>query len=147
MVFLGIYEGEWKDNKQHGFGTFTYCNKDIYKGYFKDGSPHGHGLLRKGNFMANSASLYIGEWDCGKKSGYGVMDDISTGQKYLGCWSECKREGSGLIVTSEGTYYEGNFHNDLLSVRINTQIAFSNIKAIILGTRNNGFGRWDPLRR
>ncbi|XP_050306571.1 alsin [Anthonomus grandis grandis] len=114
MPGVGTYEGEWKENKQHGYGTFTYSNKDIYKGYFKDGLPHGHGLLRKGNFMANSASLYIGEWSCGKKSGYGIMDDIASGEKYLGFWSDCKKEGRGMIVTSEGTYYEGNFHNDLL---------------------------------
>uniref|UniRef100_A0AAR5PKC5 VPS9 domain-containing protein n=1 Tax=Dendroctonus ponderosae TaxID=77166 RepID=A0AAR5PKC5_DENPD len=111
---FGTYEGDWKDNKQNGYGTFTYSSKDIYKGYFKDGQFHGHGLLRKGTFMANSASLYIGEWDAGRKCGYGVMDEISTGEKYLGCWSDHK-EGSGLIVTSEGTYYEGNFHNDVLS--------------------------------
>ncbi|CAG9771169.1 unnamed protein product [Ceutorhynchus assimilis] len=111
---VGIYEGECKNNKPHGHGTYSYHNGDIYKGYFIEGLFHGHGLLRKGNFMANSASLYIGEWNLGKKSGYGVMDDISTGEKYLGNWANCKKEGNGSIVTSEGTYYEGNFHNDAL---------------------------------
>ncbi|KAL1491207.1 hypothetical protein ABEB36_011840 [Hypothenemus hampei] len=112
---VGSYKGEWRDNKQNGYGIFTDTNNDVYKGYFKDGVPHGHGLLRKGTFMANSASLYIGEWIGGKKSGYGVMDEISTGEKYLGHWSECKKNGCGLIVTSEGTYYEGNFSNDTLT--------------------------------
>lgn len=114
--FQGTYEGEWKDNKQDGYGVYTYSNNDIYKGYFKEGVRHGHGLLRKGNFTTNSASVYIGEWIGGKQSGYGVLDDIATGEKYLGNWFECKREGSGVIITSEGTYYEGNFHNDSLCV-------------------------------
>lgn len=112
---VGSYEGQWKDNKQDNYGTFTYSNKDVYKGYFKDGAFNGHGLLRKGNFMANSASLYIGEWISGQKFGYGIMDDIATGEKYIGSWADNNKEGSGLIVTSDAIYYEGIFHNDVLS--------------------------------
>ncbi|RZC33156.1 alsin [Asbolus verrucosus] len=112
---VGIYEGQWKDNQQNGFGIFTYANTDVYKGHFKDGQPHGHGFLRKGNFMANAASFYIGDWVSGLKSGYGVMDDIVTGEKYIGSWQDNKKHGNGLIVTSDGIYYEGIFNQDALT--------------------------------
>jgi amyotrophic lateral sclerosis 2 protein len=112
---VGIYEGQWKDNQQNGFGVFTYSNTDVYKGHFKDGQPHGHGFLRKGNFMANAASFYIGDWVSGMKNGYGVMDDIVNGEKYIGSWLDNKKHGNGLIVTSDGIYYEGIFNQDVLT--------------------------------
>ncbi|KAF5273636.1 hypothetical protein FQR65_LT04636 [Abscondita terminalis] len=108
----GVYEGLWKDNQQNGFGILKYCNGDIYKGCFKDGFPHGHGSLKHGSFIASAASIYIGDWVLGCKSGYGVMDDIVTGEKYLGTWSDNKKHGNGLIVTSDGVYYEGTFNQD-----------------------------------
>lgn len=114
--FLGVYEGQWKENQQNGFGIFTYSNTDVYKGHFKDGQPHGHGFLRKGNFMANTASFYIGDWFNGAKNGYGVMDDIVNGEKYIGSWLDNKKHGNGLIITSDGIYYEGIFHQDTLTV-------------------------------
>ncbi|KAF2882405.1 hypothetical protein ILUMI_23775 [Ignelater luminosus] len=112
---VGVYEGLWKDNQQNGFGILKYSNGDIYKGYFKDGVPHGHGSLKHGNFMASTASIYIGDWVLGNKNGYGVMDDIVTGEKYLGSWSDNKKHGTGLIVTSDGIYYEGTFNQDVLT--------------------------------
>ncbi|EFA04485.1 alsin isoform X1 [Tribolium castaneum] len=112
---VGIYEGQWKDNQQNGFGVFTYNNTDVYKGHFKDGQPHGHGFLRKGNFMANAASFYIGDWVNGMKNGYGVMDDIANGEKYIGNWMDNKKHGNGLIITSDGIYYEGIFNQDVLT--------------------------------
>ncbi|CAB0036755.1 unnamed protein product [Trichogramma brassicae] len=57
----------------------SFINGDVYEGYFKDGLPHGHGVKKEGHFMASAASIYIGEWSCGVKQGYGVMDDIKTG--------------------------------------------------------------------
>lgn len=111
----GVYEGLWKDNQQNGFGILKYCNGDIYKGCFKDGLPHGHGSLKHGSFIASAASIYIGDWVLGCKSGYGVMDDIVTGEKYLGTWSDNKKHGNGLIVTSDGIYYEGTFNQDVFT--------------------------------
>ncbi|XP_022918899.1 alsin isoform X2 [Onthophagus taurus] len=112
---IGVYEGQWKDNQQNGFGILKYTNGDVYKGYFKDGQPHGHGSLKQGNFTASSASIYIGGWILGTKNGYGVMHDIVTGDKYLGTWLDNKKHGKGLIVTSEGVYYEGIFNQDVLT--------------------------------
>lgn len=117
MNILGVYEGQWKENQQNGFGILKYSNGDIYKGYFKDGVPHGHGSFKQGNFTTSAASIYIGDWILGSKSGYGIMHDIISGEKYLGNWSDNKKHGQGLIVTSDGIYYEGVFNQDILIVR------------------------------
>ncbi|XP_016915649.2 alsin [Apis cerana] len=111
----GIYEGQWKDGQQNGYGTMKYNNGDFYEGYFKDGLPHGHGVKKEGHFMASVASVYIGEWAAGVKQGYGIMDDIMTGEKYLGSWSNGMKHGCGLIVTLDGIYYEGFFMQDVLT--------------------------------
>lgn len=111
----GIYEGQWKDNLQNGFGIFKYTNGDVYKGYFKGGLPHGHGCFKQGHFMTSNACIYIGDWDFGSKNGYGVLDDIVTGEKYLGNWADNKKHGNGIIVTSDGIYYEGVFNQDILT--------------------------------
>lgn len=29
-----MYSGEWKDNKKHGKGKFSYSNGDVYEGHF-----------------------------------------------------------------------------------------------------------------
>ncbi|XP_015437908.1 PREDICTED: alsin [Dufourea novaeangliae] len=110
-----IYEGQWKDGQQNGYGTMKYNNGDFYEGYFNDGLPHGHGVKKEGHFMASVASIYIGEWAAGVKQGYGIMDDIMTGEKYLGSWSNGMKHGCGLIVTLDGIYYEGVFMQDVLT--------------------------------
>lgn len=53
----------------------------------------------------------------GSKSGYGIMHDIISGEKYLGTWNDSKKHGKGLIVTSDGIYYEGVFNQGVLTVR------------------------------
>lgn len=117
VIFSGIYEGQWKDNFQNGYGVQKFINGDIYEGYFKDGAAHGHGVKKQGDFTSSSATIYTGEWSNGVKSGYGVMDDIGKGEKYLGSWSDNKKHGCGLIVTLDGIYYEGLFMQDVLTVR------------------------------
>ncbi|KAI5639649.1 vacuolar sorting protein 9 (VPS9) domain-containing protein [Phthorimaea operculella] len=112
---VGTYEGQWKDNNQNGFGVMKYTNSDIYEGYFKDGLPHGHGIKKQGDFTSSSATIYTGEWINGVRQGYGVMDDIGKGEKYLGNWSDNKKHGCGLIVTLDGIYYEGLFMQDVLT--------------------------------
>lgn len=78
--------------------------------------PHGHGIRKQGDFTSSNATIYTGEWFNGVKQGYGVMDDIGKGEKYLGTWSDNKKNGCGLIVTLDGIYYEGLFMQDVLTV-------------------------------
>jgi hypothetical protein len=109
-----IFDGQWKWDKFEGNGTLYYSNGDVYKGMFKDGRPHGHGILKQGRFMGTGASVYVGEWANGLKSGYGVLDDIITGEKYMGMWYNDMKCGSGCVVTVDGVYYEGTFaHNKM----------------------------------
>ena len=37
------YVGEWKDDKNHGQGTYSYAEGDKYVGEYKDGLRHGQG--------------------------------------------------------------------------------------------------------
>ncbi|XP_020613011.1 alsin-like [Orbicella faveolata] len=62
-----------------------------------------------------SSSLYIGEWFRDKRSGYGVLDDILRGEKYMGMWEADCRHGPGLLVTLDGIYNQGIFAQNKLS--------------------------------
>ena len=37
------YVGEYKDDKKHGQGTFTWSDEGKYEGKWKDGKFHGQG--------------------------------------------------------------------------------------------------------
>ena len=58
------YVGEWKDNKQHGQGTFTFADGDKYVGEFRDDKRHGQGTY---NYV--SGKVYEGLWIKGEPQG------------------------------------------------------------------------------
>ncbi|XP_073407624.1 alsin [Dendrobates tinctorius] len=116
------YLGNWKDGKMCGQGTFWYANGEIYEGCFQDNNRHGHGLLRSGKLTSSSPSMFIGQWVIDKKTGYGVFDDITRGEKYMGLWQDDLRQGIGLVVTQFGLYYEGAFS---LNKMMGTGVLFS----------------------
>ena len=39
------YVGEFRDDKPHGQGTYTYVSGHKYVGKFKDGQKHGKGVM------------------------------------------------------------------------------------------------------
>ncbi|XP_069957233.1 alsin isoform X3 [Cherax quadricarinatus] len=110
-----VYEGTWKNGKLEGKGIIRYANKDVYIGYLHESQPHGHGEIKKGRFSSQAASIYTGEWSCGVKQGYGVLDEIVKGEKYMGMWQNNNRHGPGMVVTMNGVYYEGNFYQNKLT--------------------------------
>ncbi|CAL8291222.1 unnamed protein product [Lota lota] len=103
------YQGHWKEGKMHGSGIYRYSSGELYEGLFRDGVRHGHGMLRSGKLNSSSPSVFIGQWANDRKTGYGVFDDITMGEKYMGVWQENQRQGPGVIVTQFGLYYEGAF--------------------------------------
>uniref|UniRef100_A0A2K6REN4 Alsin Rho guanine nucleotide exchange factor ALS2 n=1 Tax=Rhinopithecus roxellana TaxID=61622 RepID=A0A2K6REN4_RHIRO len=104
------YVGHWKEGKMCGQGVYSYASGEVFEGCFQDNMRHGHGLLRSGKLTSSSPSMFIGQWVTDKKAGYGVFDDITRGEKYMGMWQDDVCQGNGVVVTQFGLYYEGNFH-------------------------------------
>ncbi|KAG7239896.1 hypothetical protein INR49_028296 [Caranx melampygus] len=109
------YQGHWKDGKIHGFGKYRYASGEVYEGCFFDGQRHGYGMLSSGKQVRASSSVFIGHWVQDKKTGYGVYDDITRGEKYMGLWLDDQRHGSAVVVTQYGVYYEGTFKENKMS--------------------------------
>ena len=80
------YEGEIKNGKSNGQGTFTY-----YEDY-EDGKK------------------YIGEFKDGKKNGQGT-ETYSDGSMYIGEFKNDKSHGQGTTISPDGDYYVGE-HKD-----------------------------------
>ncbi|TNM94009.1 hypothetical protein fugu_002185 [Takifugu bimaculatus] len=118
-----IYTGTFKNGLEDGFGEFIAPNKTLSKSDFYEDMRtvksttdpfrttcgHGHGMLRSGKLNTSSPSVFIGQWLQDKKAGYGVFDDITKGEKYMGTWQDNQRHGTGVVVTQFGLYYEGTF--------------------------------------
>jgi hypothetical protein len=60
------YVGGWKENKQHGLGTYKFANGDTHNGEWKDDKTHGLGTYK----YASNGNEYSGYWEhderCGK---------------------------------------------------------------------------------
>ena len=39
------YEGEWKDDKQHGYGVFSWADGRKYEGQYVNDKKEGHGIF------------------------------------------------------------------------------------------------------
>ncbi|XP_054642084.1 alsin-like isoform X2 [Dunckerocampus dactyliophorus] len=111
----GCYQGHWRDGKIHGFGIYRYATGEVYEGCFSDGQRHGYGMLSSGKMDKTSSGVFIGQWVYDKKTGYGVYDDITRGEKYMGMWLDDERHGNAVVVTQYGVYYEGNFKENKMS--------------------------------
>ena len=58
---IGKYEGEWKDGKMNGEGTFTFHDGEKYVGEYKDGKPwNGQGIQ-----TSPDGGKYEGSWKNG----------------------------------------------------------------------------------
>ncbi|XP_039210413.1 alsin isoform X7 [Crotalus tigris] len=106
------YIGFWKEGKMCGHGIYRYATGEVYEGSFQDNMRYGHGLLRSGKLTSSSPSMFIGQWVMDKKAGYGVFDDITRGEKYMGIWQDDVCQGNSVVVTQFGLYYEGSFNNN-----------------------------------
>ena len=74
------YEGEMKDGKYHGMGTYRWGNGNVYTGEYVNGVRQGNG-----KFAFASGSSYEGEWKNGKYHGKGKWTNAD-GSYYTGVW-------------------------------------------------------------
>ena len=102
------YEGYWKDDKYHGYGTLW--SKDRLKsqeGEWTCGRLNGRGST----YAPNGAKDYEGDFVMGKKEGFGNIFDPIEGKKiYKGQLRLDVKWGKGkLYDSSENLVYQGEF--------------------------------------
>ena len=125
-----IYEGEYKNGKPNGHGTWTsYDNKTIYDGEWKDGKKEGLGKLvitDKFNYSGpfendcfsgtggvlcdNLGNIYDGDFENGKFDGYGHYK-MSNGDTYIGEFKGGLFHGKGQYNDKDGNLFDGEFKN------------------------------------
>jgi hypothetical protein len=130
------YEGDFHENRFHGFGTFTFAEtKDVYSGEFLNGKKHGQGELHtgeydfKGTYMNDqkhrgtlnfkNGDEFKGEFKNDVRCGHGTLKRKLTGEMYDGQWANDKPNGQGSLSFDDdfelrlqyvGSFQDGVFH-------------------------------------
>ncbi|MCO5574424.1 hypothetical protein L7F22_028209, partial [Adiantum nelumboides] len=94
------YEGQWRNGKKEGQGTFWVAvdgkYKASYRGAWKGGKWHG-----KGTFYGERGETYEGDFENGERCGMGKQaywcQDSNTYEIYDGQWVHNKRDGNGIM--------------------------------------------------
>ena len=84
----GVYVGEWKNQKHHGQGTYTYQrSQNKYVGEWKNDKRDGEGTffyylhyLHGKYFKDSPVGSYIGEWKNDKRHGKGTYTYVDSNQ-------------------------------------------------------------------
>lgn len=118
-----VYEGETRNGKRHGHGTYTWADGDFYEGDWKDGKRCGRGkLIQYGKVPATGETYvkrsYDGEWLDSKEHGHGICVEGDFGMEKMdkvfeGEWVNGKRQGRFVwyYTNSKGGRYI-NFYED-----------------------------------
>jgi len=91
------YVGDYKNDKKHGKGKYTYPNGDIYNGNWKNGVRHGKGKYS----YKEDEGVYEGEWVEGIKQGSGKYT-FGSGDVFTGTYENNVRHGEGKLVKVDG---------------------------------------------
>ena len=100
------YVGEWKNDKQHGQGTYTWANGEKYVGEWKNGNKHG-----QGTFTWADGEKYVGEWQDDNRTGQGTYS-YPNGNKHVGGYKDNKRYGQGTHTYASGEKYVGEYKDN-----------------------------------
>ena len=100
-----VYEGEWNEGLEEGYGKLIFKNGDKYEGEFDDSRFSG-----KGKFTWVDGDTYEGEFENGEHSGYGEYFGAN-GFVYKGGFLNGYYHGKGTLISSDGSKYVGNFEN------------------------------------
>ncbi|KAL4445510.1 hypothetical protein ABPG74_004584 [Tetrahymena malaccensis] len=106
------YEGEYVNDKMEGFGVLEWRDGDRYEGYFKNGQKNG-----KGTYFYNeskSGKKHEGEYVNDKMEGFGVLE-WRDGDRYEGYFKNGQMNGKGTYFYNEsnsGKKHEGEYVND-----------------------------------
>ena len=106
----GRYEGEIKNGKPHGKGTFYFTDGKKYVGDWNDGVRTGYGIFT----TPDNSMRYEGYWVNNTFHGKGTLI-YSDGRKYIGNIENGKASGRGVFYFSNGNRYEGSFADDVIN--------------------------------
>jgi hypothetical protein len=97
-----MYDGQWKNDLQHGKGKEVWNQGQIvYTGDFLEGKKTGKGMFE---FDENR---YIGDFYDGQFHGRGKYYFADSGKVYEGDFLDNKMEGTGVILWPDQSRYEG----------------------------------------
>tara|TARA_R110002110_G_scaffold390995_1_gene604195 strand:- start:76 stop:1665 length:1590 start_codon:yes stop_codon:yes gene_type:complete len=99
------YIGQWKNGEQNGQGTFTFPDGTIWSGTFKDDL-----LIGSGSQTFPNGETYVGELKNNKPHGQGTYTN-KTGATHVGQWKEGKKNGKGTFTSAEGDKLVGLYVN------------------------------------
>ncbi len=115
LYFVGTGPGQiGKENIFHDFNfeVINYPDGTVlnYKGCVLNGKPHG-----KGTMLWRNGEKYVGSWENGKRSGYGIysFSDGSEADRYEGHWANDEFSGQGSLFWRDGSNYIGQFSSGL----------------------------------
>ena len=85
-----VYEGERKNGRMEGHGTYRFPSGTVYTGAFLDGEFHGEGTLQFEN-----AGKYHATWSHGKvvEGRYVYADGLAYTDPASGDWAYCREDG------------------------------------------------------
>ena len=92
-------------NDYYGPAKIRFPDRSLYEGNVTMGKQDGLGKLITQEYS------YEGEFQNGKKNGYGVLK-FQSGQTYTGNFKDNLKHGHGTLLYDTGNRYEGNWEND-----------------------------------
>ena len=106
-----IYEGEFKNGKENGYGKTRWPDGAVYVGKFKNGLWHGEGMMRRAN-----GEVYKGRYMNGFRHGKG-KDTRPDGEFYEGDYRDGLKHGIGTYQWADGSSYVGEWIDDNITGR------------------------------
>ncbi|CAD8127911.1 unnamed protein product [Paramecium sonneborni] len=99
----GYYEGQWKQNKMHGYGTLFYgVGQKAYEGQFENDQFSGFGTLYN-----KEPTKLNAPFDC---SNFDLIENYWV--KYVGHFKNDLKDGQGALYLSNDECYKGEFYQD-----------------------------------
>lgn len=102
------YEGEFRNNKFEGYGTFQYRDKSIYTGMWESSSVNG-----PGRFRTSGGDIVEGIWQNGNLTHRQDITELMKGKskKLRDCNLSNCNSGIGIFNYPDGSRWEGNMRN------------------------------------
>eukprot|EP01034_Spumella_vulgaris_P035452 gene35452-43713_t len=96
-----VFSGEWRNDKQNGYGTAIYPDGGSYKGSWMDSKRNGYGVTQPEDQRHN---VYTGEHIDRVREGHGTMTLAIGGTVFTGEWHDNRQNGHG---TAKGEFKNG----------------------------------------